>query len=306
MPAGRILPTLALLLTVLLWSSSFIAMKVAVTALDPMLVMFGRMLTASLCFTCCWPSLRRVSYKRGDWKPLLFMALCEPCAYFVFEAYALLYTSASQAGMVVATMPLFVAMAAFVFLNERLPKSAWSGFVLALAGVVWLTLAGNATEHAANPALGNLLECLAMISATGYVITAKYLSRRYPPLYLTAVQAFVGMVFFMPLAFRPGVPLPDTLPLTPVLAIIYLGAAVSLVAYGCYNYSVSKMPAGQASAFINLIPVVTLIMGQAILHESFTSVQYLAATTVLLGVVISQRGKAPDPHDPGHIESGVQ
>ncbi|MFV0421963.1 DMT family transporter [Oleidesulfovibrio sp.] len=286
----RMLPVIALLVTMLLWSSSFIAMKMAVMALDPMLVMFGRMAAASLCFACCWRSLRQVQYRKGDWKPMLFMSLCEPCGYFVFEAYALCYTSASQAGMVVATMPLFVAVAAFFFLRERLSRKVWAGFFIALGGVVWLTLAGEATEHASNPMLGNILECLAMVSATGYVITAKRLSSHYPPLFITAVQAFVGMIFFMPLAFRPGVELPETLPLMPVLAVIYLGVAISLVAYGLYNYGVSKMPAGQASAFINLIPVLTLIMGQVLLNEAFTTQQYFAAAVVLTGVIMSQSG----------------
>ncbi|WP_027182494.1 DMT family transporter [Oleidesulfovibrio alaskensis] len=300
---ARMLPVLALLVTMLLWSSSFIAMKVAVMELDPMLVMFGRMTAASLCFACCWRSLRRVTYRKGDWKPLLFMSLCEPCAYFVFEAYALRYTSASQAGMVVSTMPLFVAMAAFIFLRERLSRQVWAGFAVALCGVVWLTLAGEATEHASNPLLGNILECLAMASATGYVVTAKRLSSHYPPLFITAVQAFTGMVFFMPLAFRPGTALPETIPLLPALAVVYLGVAISLVAYGFYNYGVSKMPAGQASAFINLIPVLTLLMGQVFLDEVFTPQQYVAAALVLAGVVLSQTGSASDS---GQQDTGRQ
>jgi drug/metabolite transporter (DMT)-like permease len=72
------------------------------------------------------------------------------------------------------------------------------------------------------------------------------------------------------------------------MAVIYLGAGVSLVAYGCYNFGVSKLPASQATSFVNLIPIFTIIMGWLILGEKFNFMQYLAAATVLAGVLLSQ------------------
>jgi len=74
----------------------------------------------------------------------------------------------------------------------------------------------------------------------------------------------------------------------PFLAIFYLGSAATLGAYGCYNYGVSQIPASQATAFINLIPVFTLIMSGLILGEQFTGVQYLASGLVFAGVILSQ------------------
>jgi drug/metabolite transporter (DMT)-like permease len=52
---------------------------------------------------------------------------------------------------------------------------------------------------------------------------------------------------------------------------------------------VSKIPASQASAFINLIPVCAVILGFIILGERFTPIQFVASALVLLGVFISQR-----------------
>jgi drug/metabolite transporter (DMT)-like permease len=59
-------------------------------------------------------------------------------------------------------------------------------------------------------------------------------------------------------------------------------------AYGLYNYAVSKVPASQASAFVNLIPVFTVILGRIILDEHFTAVQYVASAIVIAGVFMSQ------------------
>ena len=74
----------------ILWASSFVALKLAFRGYDPMVVIFGRMLVASCCFLPLLPRFRaRNRFRRQDWKPLLFMAICEPCLYFIFEARAL-------------------------------------------------------------------------------------------------------------------------------------------------------------------------------------------------------------------------
>ena len=83
--------------------------------------------------------------------------------------------------------------------------------------------------------------------------------------------------------------MPTELYPVPALAVVYLGSFVTLGAYLCYNYGVSKIPASQASAFVNLIPVFTVILGFAILGERFSVWQYAASVLVLAGVFLSQR-----------------
>lgn len=284
----HLLPTLSLLGAMILWASSFIAMKIAVSGFSPIAVVFGRMIIASLLFLVLWKNFRGLSVRRQDWKQLIFMALCEPCLYFVFEAYALKYTSATQAGMIVATLPVFVAIAAFFVLKEKLALRVWIGFFVAAFGVAMLSLGATATENAPDPLLGNTLETLAMVSATGYMITAKNLSNRYSPLFITALQAWVGAIFFLPLlAFTPGA-FPTEFPTDASIAILYLASVVTMGAYGMYNYGLSKVPAGQASGFTNLIPVFTMLMGFAFLGDRLSITQFIASGLVLGGVILTQ------------------
>lgn len=287
------LATGALFAATVLWAGSFIAMKLAIGVYGPMVVVFARMVLASGCLLLLVRRFKSVRYQRGDWKLLLFMALCEPCLYFVCEGMALTYTSASQAGMIVAMLPLMVAMAAWVVLKERLRPRTWFGFLLAILGVIWLTLLSESTDHAPNPLLGNFLEFLAMCCATGSMIALKKLCVRYSPLFLTTVQAFVGCVFFLPIMFLPGTTMPDTFHLGAVLSILYLGIGVTIVAYWFYNFGISRLPAGQASIFVNLIPVITLFLGWLILGERLMPMQYAAAFLVLTGVFLSQGNQTP-------------
>ncbi|WP_245560804.1 DMT family transporter [Desulfovibrio aminophilus] len=279
-----------LVLAMLIWASSFVALKYALKGFHPMAVVFGRMVVAGLCFLPLLKGWRgNVRYLPGDWKWLFLMALLQPCICFVCETLALTYTSASQAGMIFSTQPLMVAGAAVLLLKEKITSRAAFGFALAIAGAIWLSLAGAATESAPAPAFGNLLEFLAVASVAGYTVLFKRLCLRYPPLVLTAMQAYIGIAFFLPLAIAfPSTVSPDVPLMTPALAIIYLGVFVTLVGYSLYNMAVSRIPASRAAAFTNLIPVFAVLMGQFVLGETLTPTQYLAAALTLSGVILSQ------------------
>lgn len=281
-------PYICLVAAMVLWASTFVALKLAFQAYDPMVVIFGRMLVASCCAVFFRFAFKNVRLRKKDLGWILLMAVCEPCLYFTFEAKALVYTSAAQAGMITTMMPLLVAIGAWLFLKERLTARTWLGFALAVAGAVWLSLASEPSAHGPAPLLGNFLEFMAMVCATGYALILKKLTHRYSPLFLTFVQAFCGAVFFFPALFLPGTVLPVQADPLPLFAIFYLGTAVTLGAYGFYNFGVSRIPASQATAFINLIPVFVLIMSALVLGERFTLVQYLASFVVFAGVILTQ------------------
>ncbi|MCB2214946.1 DMT family transporter [Desulfofustis glycolicus] len=290
---ARWLPVLSLSTAMLLWASSFIALKIAFTGYDPMLVIWGRMLVGSFCFLFLIGKLRSIVYRPGDGKYLLFMAICEPCIYFIFEAKALQLTSASQAGLITAMLPLLVAFGAKVFLKETVTRQTMTGFAVAITGTCWLSLAADSSADAPQPLLGNFLEFMAMVAAAGYTLSLKHLSARYSPFFLTAVQCWVGAVFFALFLASPETNLPREFHPLPALAVFYLGSFVTLGAYLLFNYGVSMIPASQASAYVNLIPVIAVVLGFIVLGERFTLAQYFASMLVLFGVYLSQRRPRP-------------
>jgi len=289
----RLLPVFSLILAMLLWASSFVALKLAFRGYHPMQVIFGRMFIASLCFVVFIPAFRKLNWRRHDVKYLLIMAICEPCLYFLFEAKALELTSASQAGMITAMLPLLVALLAWLWLKEQISRQTLSGFSLAIIGAGWLSLASDSTGNAPEPLLGNFYELLAMVCAAGYTVALKHLTSNYPPLFLTAFQAFVGSLFFFPFLLLPGVGLPGHWQTSPALAVIYLGTFITLGAYGCYNYSLSRIPASQAAGYVNLIPVFGVVLGMLILGDTLNLQQLLACGLVFCGVGLSSFRQRP-------------
>ena len=137
-----------------------------------------------------------------------------------------------------------------------------------------------------------------MVCAAGYTVTLKHLSDQYPPLFLTAFQAFLGSLFFCPFLLMPDIGIPRHLEITPLLAIVYLGTFITFGAYACYNFGVSRIPASQAAGFVNLIPVFGVLLGMLILGDRLNAEQWLACGLVFCGVWISSRRKVSIPPGP--------
>ena len=280
-------PVLSLVGAVFLWGSSFAAMQIVLQDLSPFAVMFLRLSIAFICVLPISGKLILTSYQPGDWKILLPMVAFQPCLYFLLESTALTYTTSSQAGIISACLPLMVAAAAWFFLGETLSPRTMTGLVLSIFGVVLLTLFQTQQANAPRPVLGNLMEIGAMVCACANMILIKKLSSRYSTWALTGMQVCAGMVFFLPgLQSVLGAD-PSIWTLKLVLLLVYLGAFVSFVSFGLYNWCISKVDASKASIFINLIPVIAVLLGWLILKETLNASQMLAALIVILGVFLS-------------------
>lgn len=283
----EIIADLALILSAILYGSSFIVMKIALAQLSPIATMSGRMIFAALIFLLFTNIFKKIKIQPEDWKWIILMGIYEPCLYFLFEGYALKYTTASQAGVITATLPILVTIATALVLKEKVSKKIIPGFALAITGTIILSFSGNATDSAPNPLLGDLLEFLAMVCATGGIVTTKYLCKRYNPFFLTALQVLAGFLFFVPYSLATGEihKINDTT--ASIVSIAYLGIFVSLGAYSLYNFAISKISTIKASIYINLIPVFAMAFGSIFLYEQFTALQISSCVMIFAGVIVS-------------------
>lgn len=288
-PNSQLWPRLAVIAAVSLWGGSFSAMRLALDALHPWSVMWLRMVIALICILPFYKTVNLSVYRRGEWKLLLPAVILQPCLYFWLESTALGLTSSAQAGVISASVPLLVAVGAWVALKEPLTKSILFGLTLSLLGVAVLTLGGQATQNAPSPLLGNSLEFLAMICAAGNMVLIRLLGRRYSAWTLTVMQVATGCVFFSPGLTHLAAVSSEVFTLQLVAILIFLGAGVTLGAFALYNWAITRMPAGTASAHINLVPVIAVGCGFFFLGETMTMTQMLAACLVLFSVFMTQR-----------------
>jgi drug/metabolite transporter (DMT)-like permease len=280
---------LSLVFAMFIWGSSFIALKSAMNDLGPFTVIFFRMFIASFCFIYFIKDFLKYNFSKKDIKYIVLLGFFEPCLYFIFEAKALLFTTVSQAGMITSLMPIITAMAAGYFLKEIISKRLIIGSLIATSGAIYLSLQANISADAPNPILGNLFELFAMICGAGYTIVARYLSYKFSALFITAIQVFIGTIFFFPLFIYEYSTINLNFTSEAIFWLFYLGIIVTLAGYGLYNFALTKIEASKAAIFVYLIPIFTLIMAYFILEEKIGFYEYIACIIILIGVLIGEK-----------------
>ena len=297
-----LLSALCLSGSVLFWGVSFMATKTALTGgFSPMTVVWLRMAIASLTLAPFWSRIPRPQYRKGDIGWLALVCLLQPGIYYLAENTAIGMTTSSQAGVISAIVPLLVAAGAWMFLREHISPRTLAGIALSIAGVVGLSLGATAGAHAPNPVLGNALEVVAMASAAGATIALKHLLERYNPWLLTGIQGLVGAVLFLPAALASHPMTWTRVPVTAWVSVVFLGAFVSLAAFGLYNTAMTMMPASRAALAINAVPIVALVAGWLVLGESLGALQVGGCVAIAAGVALGQSGGGQPPE----IETGL-
>ena len=204
-------------------------------------------------------------YQRGDWKFFVIIVVCEPCLFFICETLGMMYTSASQGGVIAACLPILMGVAGWIFLKEKPNVQLMLGILLAVIGVAGASWFGSTSEAAPHPLLGNLFMFCSILASSLYAVFTRRLTQRYPVLAIAAIQSIGGALFFLPLNFF--FPLPESIHASSVFSVLYLSIMVGLVAYCGFNYSLQQLTAGEVGLFSSLVPIATCLFAFILLGE---------------------------------------
>jgi len=289
---------LLLVVAHIVWGGGFIVIKLLIGSFTLPQILLARVFLAAVLYAVIWHKIPKPEYQKGDWKFLILLALCEPFLLFSFETLGLAYTSASQAGMIVACAPLTAAVGAFFIYKEKVSTKCTLGICAAVAGVIVVSAFGATDATASRPLLGNLFIFCGVLSSTAYALTIKHLAERYSFLFLSAIQVFGATLLFLPGALAG--PMPAEISWKALASMVYLGVGITFFVYFVINYALTRIKAAHVILFANLIPVSTLILAYLILGERLLPMQYLGAALVVGGVLLagapesSEAGEEPD------------
>lgn len=297
---NKYLPYLAGIGVALTWGLSFMFTRGALDYLDPYHLLGLRFAAAvgAMAILRITRIIRlRVSF--ADYLSLLPLAFFQPILYFSFETIGIQLTSASYAAMMIAAIPIFVAIFS-AFLLREYPNRPQLLFIFAsVAGVVFIIYMDNQSITGVN-SLGSMALLGAVVAAACYNITSRKASVQYSPLKTTWVMMVVGAIIFNAIALVQS--LNDGTVgsyLTPLgelwTSVVYLGVVSSVGAFFLYNYLLSRVTATQASVFANMVTVVAITGGVVFRGEVVFWYQLLGTAAILAGVWGTNRF-APEPH----------
>jgi len=289
----RLLPTLAILAVVLVWGLSFVSTRAVLTrGLPPMSLACLRFAVASLVLLPLSrkidPGLRVPPALRF---PLVLSALFGVTVYFFFETRGIQLTSASNAALIIAAIPVFTLAAEYLLYRTPINWFQGAGIFLSIAGVYLIVQRSQQTGG--QNLLGNLLMLGACLSWVVYIMLSRKLQRELSGLNLTARQSLIGFLFLLPLALlehRRWIPGDAAV----WLNVLYLGLFCSALAYFLYNYALRYLGPVVLSSYVNLIPLVGALGGVVILGEELSGVQLIGGAVIIIGVsIVNVRKKPP-------------
>ena len=297
---SRYLPYLAGVGVALTWGLSFMFTRGALDLLSPFHLL-GLRFAAAVAAMALLRAFRiiRIRVSTQDYLNLLPLALFQPIFYFAAETAGILLTSASYAGMMIAIIPIFVAILSAIMLRER-PNHLQVFFIIAsVTGVIFIIYMDTQSITGVNP-LGTLALLGAVTAAGFFNIASRKASTEHSPLKITWVMMVVGAVCFNIIALLQHLlegnigiylaPLPELW-----ITIFYLGVISSVGAFFLYNYVLSKITATQGSVFANLVTVVAIAAG-VIFRGETVSWYHLAGTVAILAGVWGTNRYAPQSY----------
>ncbi|MET8676057.1 DMT family transporter [Streptomyces sp. NPDC004647] len=279
--------------TVLLWASSFIAIRSSAAHFGPGALAFGRLAVASVVLSALLLARRGGFPPREAWPGILASGVLWFGAYMVALNWGEQIVDAGTASLVVNVGPILMALLGGWLLKEGFPPKLMAGVAVSFVGAV---VVGLSTSGGGGSSLMGVLLCLfaAVVYAVGVVVQKPTL-KHATPMQVTTFGALAGAVVCLPFAGQLASQVSQA-PVSATLQVVYLGVFPTALAFTTWAYAVSRTTAGKMGATTYAVPVLVVFMSWLFLGEVPGWLTLLGGLLCLSGVAVSRmRGKAPAP-----------
>jgi drug/metabolite transporter (DMT)-like permease len=284
----RLLPIVAVAITLLLWSSAFVGIRYADRELSAGALALGRLAVGSL-------ALGAVAAARREPLPSARTLLrIAACGLLWFGAYNVALNEAETrvdpgtASMLVNTGPILIAILAGVFLREGFPRRLLAGCVVSFAGVAIIGLATS--RHGLHQGWGTILCLVAALAYAVGMIAQKPALREASALQVTWLACTIGAISCLPFAPSLVSGLRHA-SVTTVTWTVYLGLAPTAIGFCTWAYALARTTAGALGSTTYLVPPLAVLLGWAFLAEVPPALAFPGGILCLAGVAIA-RGRA--------------
>ena len=294
---------IALIISMIIWSVSGIAIKHALAVLPPFTMIILRFVPSVLlmfiigliCHKSALFGLQRLQWK--DVPLFLIAGFCQPFLYYLLETFTFdALNSPTIAETLLSTSPLLSPIFAALLLRERVTKYNIWGILISTIGVFALTLAGS-TDYSIGNYWGILLAFAAVMAAVIDSIMMRKVPERYSSLSFIFYAQCVSLLFFIPIwCVKEG---PEAIyniqftisnPETQVAlwSVAYLIVFASVIAFILFCYALRKVGVTQANAFNNIRPMFTALWMFLFFGEHLPSAKWIGMILIIFGLFVCQ------------------
>lgn len=293
---------IALIVSMIIWSVSGIAIKQALVVLPPLTMIVMRFVPSVLLMLLIGIVRRKHSLfclQKMDWKDLplfLIAGTCQPFLYYLLETYTYkALNSPTIAETLLSTSPLLSPIFAALILRERVTKYNVLGILISTAGVFALTLIG-ATDYSIGNSWGILLAFAAVSAAVVDSIMMRKAPQRYSALSFVFYTQLISLMYFIPIWLWREVPTLDWGMLmahsqwtTAVMSVAYLTVFASVIAFILFCFALRQIGVTQANAFNNIRPAFTALWMFLFFGEVLPWGKWVGIVLIIFGLFVCQK-----------------
>ncbi|MEZ6124811.1 MAG: EamA family transporter [Planctomycetaceae bacterium] len=298
--SAGIWPDLSLLGVAVIWGVNIPIMKNGLDRLDPFVLNAVRLLVSAVVLTSLTMLQRRERRSRpedaahGKISPrsLMIYALIVSALYQLLFLLGIARTTSGNTALILATVPMWTALLARIFLAEKLVLLGWCGLLIALTGTVLVACQNQSISGKNEHLPGNLFVLGAAISWAAGTVYSRPLLKTISPMELSArsaVLAFPMHLVFMMLGSFEQVGELRTFSMWGI--ILYSGILSTGLALPMWSYGVRHAGAAHAAIIQNLVPLVAIVAAWMTRGESASAAQLIGGTLILTGLVIMRRSR---------------
>ncbi len=277
---------LLLISAVVLWSSAFVGIRVALQDYSPGAIALFRFLVAAICLTV--PYLRLKTRSKFGLQEIGLVLVIGPlgiAGYSILLNYGELWLTAGIASFIVSMTPVFSSLLALGVLNEQATPRLFLGLTTSVLG---LCLIAWGESNGVGNGWAVLLVFMAVLFGAAQSLAQKVLLRHWSSIELVTISMWAAV---LPLSYYShdvisGI---QTGSHNGLWACIYLGIAPAFIAQWCWSEGLSRMPLTHANAFLFSMPIITSLMGWLLLSETPGFLSLLGGGIALAGAWISQK-----------------
>ncbi len=272
----------------ILWSSSFVAIKFAYTTYPPLTLAVVRFVVATLILglLTLLPK-NRVKLEKKDILTVAVCGLTGIMLYAVLQNIAMQWTSASSATLIIASYPIITLLMESLIYKKKLSAIKIIAVLIAIAGVVILAYV-KAESRLEGELLGVLLLVAAGIVWAVYNFMMKRVVNHYPPITLLFYSTLFGTIFMLPLALIERAQWQQPTAVS-FLCMMFLGVFCSVIAFLLYNHGLKTMAPSTITSMLNLVPIFGVFFSWLLLGEQVTLRKFVGGAIVIFGVMLSVR-----------------
>jgi drug/metabolite transporter (DMT)-like permease len=274
----------ALCITIFLWGSAFVAIRIATVHYSAGGLALLRILIGAVILL---PITARYVFKKVDFRwmdipHIIILATIGLSLYHFFLNYGERSVSAGVSSFLVGQAPIISAILALCFYKERVPFWGGVGLVISVAGVSLIALAGD----------GGMAFTIGLLAVIGcafcsgiYSVFIKPLLLRYHPMALTTYLMWAATLWLLP--YGPDL-IHDlhTAPLKDTFAVIYLGIFPTAIGYMTWSYALMHLPTFRATCWMFMLPLVSCLLGWLILGEIPGLLTFLGGVIAMGGAIL--------------------